>query len=127
MIAKNVTIQDLERALDAVNERYSGNVTFNRLPEVKGRAIYFTLRVLSSRGPGHRLSIYHPWLKNRRRLVAACWHVHGHFFEELFRFCPNAKIIAAGKIVTINGGNWVDHNFGGATSPNYYSHACECN
>lgn len=123
MIAKNCSTKDMERALSGVNKKYKGNVEFNRF-EPHGKHIAFTLRVKSSKGPGHRVGFY-----NSRRLVSACWHVHGHFFEELFKVNPEAVVISRwvenGKI-TRYGGNWQDRNIGSMMRPLMLSEACDC-
>lgn len=126
MIAKNTTIQDLYKTLENVNKKYDGNVIFNREPEPYGRQIRFTLRVKNSREPGHRIGFCLTSLGNHRRLVSACWHVHGNFFEELFEICPEAIIKTNGKDISIYGGNWEDRNIGSMMEPMYFSEACEC-
>jgi len=115
MQAKNVTSQQMHEALEVINKKYyADNVIFNRF-EQKGKTIHFTLRVRSSKGPGHRLGHIYPWDSafERRRLTSACWHVHGHFFDALLEINPAAVIITQGtKRVDVNGGNWQDWNIG---------------
>lgn len=123
MLASNVTLSDLETALHKINEqRFEGNVEFNRLGW-KGRRIRFTLRVKDSSGPGHRIGRH-----SARRMVSACWHVHGHFFEELFKVAPDAVVYSGGngQTITKDGGNWVDWNAGSILSPVPASCLCEC-
>ena len=127
MIAKNTNTNQLVQALNAVNNIYDDNIEFNRYPEWIGKQIRFTLRVKDSHGKGARLGFYqNPNTGNRRHLVSACWHVHGNFFEQLFKIAPDAEIIAGNKTITKNFGNWEDRNIGSMMSPLYFSEACEC-
>lgn len=135
MIAKNCTMEDLQKALALVNQRYAGNIKFKTL-EQKGRRVSFTLTVVDSKEPGHRRGI--GWRDEKpKRLAAACWHVHGHFFECLFSVNPEAGVYSsgslarpqAGKWITILGGNWQDRiirpGCGGQTAV-MWSQACDC-
>jgi hypothetical protein len=120
MMAHNVTAAQLHKALIAVNVRYEGNVTFNNLMPV-GRRVRFTLKVKDSHGPGHRIG------HSGKRMVSACWHVHGHFFEEVFKVEPKARIQSAGRgDITKDGGNWEDWDIGSRAQPLGFSDACEC-
>jgi len=129
----NATKEELERALELVNERYDGNIRWNRQPETKGSRTRFTLRVNSARGPGARRG-----LSTGRHLSSACWHVHGYFFEALFKVNPSAWVesncgtIDGAKRITIDGGNWRDRVAGQKYNgrefiPLHFSMACECN
>jgi hypothetical protein len=120
MIAKNVDRYEMERALEKVNARFSGNVYWNRF-EHKKNGIQFTLRVKDSKGPGHAIGYHHA-----RRLTFACWHVHGYFFEALFEVNPNVVVYSRGKKITKDGGNWEDWNAGSEIYPLYMSNKCEC-
>jgi len=125
MIAKNCSMIHLATALTKVNERFANNITFKRL-EMKGRNILFTLTVKNSRAPGSRTSasMFNP----ARRVSAACWHVHGHFFDELFKVVPSAVIVSRGnKKITKDSGNWEDWQIGSMMYPIMYSEACDCN
>ena len=122
MIIRGATLPMLEAALKAVSGQYQDNVEWNRMPQRLGRGVRCTLRVKSSRGPGHRLGVATP----RRRLTSACWHVHGDFFEALFLFAPYAVVTAMGERIDRNGGNWRDHNIGSRMFPVNASEACEC-
>ena len=123
------TMSDLQRALEKVNEKYEGNIAFNRL-DTRG----FTLRVTDSKGPGHRLGfppykgsgMGNDWDK-RKRMVSACWHVHGDFFDALFEINYNARITSRGKTIDSGQGNWEDFDIGSIMCPYYASEACECN
>ena len=121
MKAYGVTREQLDKALAITNAKYNENITWNRVPEQKGKAYHFTLRVKSSKGPGHRLG-----QGLQYRLTAACWHTHGDFFEALLSVEPGARIVTAKSIITNEGGNWQDCNIGSMMFPMYYSEACEC-
>ena len=132
MIVKNVTRQDLQKALDLVNGLFSGNVIWNRAPEYIGRDRYghdklrLTLRVKDSRGPGARLSIPHLRGDKQRHLISACWHVHGHFYDAL---PPEAVIqvsIRDGMHNISPGDRWHDWDCGSRMHPAYMSELCEC-
>ena len=128
MIARKCTEKDLQAALRAINKpfgiygrNYRKNIIWNRAPEKCGAGFRFTLRVNSSKGPGAKTG----W--NGRRTVSACWHVHGHFFDALFRICPAAIIRAGDQKITKEAGNWQDRNIGSDFQPLMYSESCECN
>lgn len=138
MIARNCTRADLESALSLVNRYYSNNIRFKHL-DPKGRGFSFTLTVNATstgRGrsrvtaPGARLSAYHCSTGRQRRVSAACWHVHGHFFEALFRYAPSAVVRSSWTggpcTITASEGNWQDANVGSRFSPMRFSEACEC-
>lgn len=125
MIAKNCDRLDLLRALETVNEQFDQNITFKRWPEAMGRRWRFTLRAIDSKGKGGRLSA--PMGGNQRRIgQAACWHVHGYFFDALFNVKPDASIVSGGQVITKEHGNWVDRNIGSMIYPFMYSEACKC-
>jgi hypothetical protein len=119
MIIKNAAPIDLEEALSRVNLKYGNNIVWNRKPEPIGRRFRCTLRVISSRGPGHRIGF------TGRHLISACWHVHGDFFDALFDINPNIVIVSRGKEIT-RATNWEDYNVGSLLYPMYASEACEC-
>lgn len=122
MITRNCTKEQLRQALESVNERYQGNIKFKTL-EPKGKNFSFTLTVKDSKAMGGKIG------HNGRRIAAACWHVHGHFFEELFKFAPDAKVLSrmAGTWITKMSGNWQDRNIGSMMYPLMFSQACDCN
>jgi hypothetical protein len=122
MIAKNVTMEEMELAMSHTSPMYNGNVTWNRY-ERKGRNIAFTLRVHSSKGAGAMIS--KRW-SGQRRTINACWHVHGHFFEALFKIAPEAVIMSRGNKITKDSGNWEDFNVGSMAYPVYASECCHC-
>lgn len=73
---------------DATTRYYNDNLTFNRLDSNGGKWVNFTLRVVSSKGPGHRISMM------GRHITAACWHAHRDFMIELFEQYPKAQLIS---------------------------------
>jgi hypothetical protein len=120
MIARNTNVAEMEQALLDINLLFDNNVKWEYI--TIGRSnIKFRLRVKDSRKKGARRG------HTGRRLINACWHVHGEFFDALFKINPNATIQAAGTgIITNNSGNWIDRNIGSMMYPLYYSEACEC-
>src|SRR5689334_2909273 len=132
MIAKNCTIADLYKALELTNEKFNGNVTFNREPEFIGKNIRFTLRVISSKDAGHRRG-FSFGERPAKRLTSACWHVHGKFFDALIlNVNSNAVIVSRSDKMQKNeyhnyvDGNWEDTNIGSIYNPLYFSEACDC-
>ena len=85
MKAKNVTEQEMEKALEIVNQKYNNNIIFNRF-EKNGRGFRFTLKCVSSSSEGARIGF------TGRKMVSACWHVHGDFFDALLSIQPLAVI-----------------------------------
>jgi len=120
MYAKNCSADDLQRALDAINNQFDNNVCWEREPERRGNQLMFTLRTKQGRKAGSRLT------HTGRHIPKACWHVHGEFFDALFEIAPDAVVKARDKIITASGGNWQDWNIGSHFQPMYYSEACEC-
>lgn len=121
MIARKCTREDLEKALKIVNKKYNKNIVFNRLDFP-----IFTLKCKSSKGKGHRLGIYENKNGTRRKLINCCWHVHGDFFDALFKVNPEAYIYSQGRRIDISRGNWEDKQIGSMMRPLYFSEACEC-
>lgn len=130
MIARRVCDNDMRLALFEVNRKYDGNVMFNRY-DVKDKAIHFTLRVKSNEGPGHRMSVPRRGTGTQRRLVSACRHVHGNFFNALLSINPYAVIITSfgvgsARKITADGRSWQNINIGSQTFPFLQSQTCEC-
>jgi len=117
---RNCTVEELEAALAKVNEKYNGNVKWKRFPERSGRRFKATLTVESSKGAGARRG------RSGQRVAAACWHVHGDFFDALFDIQPEAAVKSAGNLITRQSGNWQDSNIGSMMQPLMYSRACDC-
>jgi hypothetical protein len=129
MRAVNITPTQVQDALAEVNHRYRGNIRFKREPEYQGNTTRFTLTVCDSTGPGSRISPHRQTVSgNPRRIHAACWHAHGHFFEALFRLPsidPKARLWAGSTLITgpeLQDGNWQDRDIGTCM----YSEACDC-
>jgi len=130
MKAKKVSQQEMEKALEIVNEKYQGNVKWNRFDK-NGNGFNFTLKVKDFKAPGHRLHIryddpFKTCIQKTHRSSHACWHVHGDFFDALFSINPNAVIYSNGNKITKDEGNWQDRNIGSQMFPVYYSESCEC-
>ena len=144
MYAKNVSLDDLIKALSVTNKKYAHNIEFERYPEPQNKAgttFAFTLRTIDSKKPGHRLGMPHYGCTTKsgkpykaKRMPYACWHVHGDYFEALLEINPDASIQTSGSLanplpkntIDIDGGNWQDWNIGSAYQPYYMSEACEC-
>lgn len=120
MIIKNVTETQLSQILNKLNKKYNNNIIWNNYQREGALTFRITLKVLDSKNKGARRSF------NGRRLINACWHVHGDFFEELLKINPKVVIKAATKTIDINGGNWTDWNIGSMIEPLMYSEACKC-
>ena len=128
MIVKNANMDHFHAALAVVNARYAGNIKFKTL-EPKGKRISFTLTVISSTIGTGKAKVTAPGVSigpNGRRIAAACYHVHGDFFDALFRVCPDAVVMSLGKVITKDGGNWQDWNKGSMAYPKLASECCEC-
>lgn len=116
----NASINDLNAALAATNEKFGQNIQFARI-EQRGKKGLFRLRTVKTGGPGTALTA------RGRRTPSACWHAHGTFFEELLRIDPSAVITTAKSRIGAGGGNWQDYNVGSYYSPAYASTCCNCN
>lgn len=126
MIFKNVTEKDMLQALDQINKKYDNNIRFKSGPTRKGKNITATLTVNSTAdgSRGYRRS------HTGRKIAAACWHVHGDFFDALIDINPAAVIVTGltgKKVINKDGGNWEDANIGSMVDPMLYSEACDCN
>ena len=122
MKARNCSIEDLQKALELTNKDYKNNIKFKRLDFP-----IFTLTVKSTADDTTGYRIGH----TGRKVSAACWHVHGDFFDNLFSINPTAYIITSSgtgtmKITKNNGNNWIDINIGSIACPMMYSNACDC-
>ena len=82
----NATIDELEAALRKVNEKYEDNITFKTIGWKSKNRRTFTLTVVDSRGKGGRRG------RQGQRVKAACWHVHGDFFDALFEINEDAFV-----------------------------------
>jgi len=113
------TYQEISQAIEATSARFNHNIESNRF-EQDGKTFFVTLKAKDSHGEGARIGF------NGRALPNACWHVYGTFFDELFRANPSIVVVAMGRKITKDAGNWVDSNIGSMMSPLYYSEACHC-
>ena len=115
------TKKQLNEALNHVNKQFSNNIIFKNGPEqISKNRVRFTLTVKETRGPGGRVS------STGKRIKAACWHVHGEFFEYLF---SQGVTLIKSSFITMqdNSDNWKDSNIGSHFTPMNYSEACDCN
>ena len=116
----NANFNQLNEALNCVNQKFENNIKFKAIEQKTKNTIQFTLTVIDSKKPGSRRSA------EGRRIAAACWHVHGYFFEYLFLKYDNIKISAGPLTMKNNNDNWQDRNIGSNFSPLMFSQACEC-
>jgi hypothetical protein len=125
----NATIQQLNEALNYVNLSFAGNIRFKDIEQISKKTVRFTLTVKYSKEPGHRRGSYYKEGFEPKRLAAACWHVHGYFFEYLFLKYPDAIWIdAGGHKMASNSDNWQDKIIGsyGIERDLHFSEACDC-
>ncbi len=125
MIISGCTKVAIKEALVKVNQNYESNIIFNRFDTLNNKDTRHavTLRCISSRGAGHRMTVLRRG--KQRKLVASCWHVHGDFFNCL----PRGTVIRSmGGTTTCEGEvtNWHDWNIGSMMYPTMASEACEC-
>jgi len=116
----HATRESIQAALDKANESFEGNLTFNNFQRLSDTRHRVTLRVKDSKEEGARVS-FRPD-DTCRRLVSACWHAHGTFFDAL----PEGTKIQTAGMVTYPGSPWVDRNIGSDWYPVYHSEACYC-
>lgn len=128
MIAKNTTVQELERAAELVGVRLrdSRDESTTRTARVR-----FTLALNGER--------YRRWNHRRDRKVGAvCWHGHRDFFRALFELNPRAVVDISGRF---NSGDKIrytsenfesvfestgDRNIGSVYERCQYRDACDC-
>ncbi len=108
------------QALREINDRYDNNIDLLKLEPISKNRFRVRLTVKNSRGKGARIGY------TGRRVKAACWHVHGDFFDALLSLNPDAIIKAGNLKVTSQSGNWRDWNIGSLIGPLYFSEACDC-
>ena len=109
------TVRQVVDALARANALFDNNLVFNHC---YGHPTYtdVTLRVIDSRGAGARRGL------SGSRLVSACWHAHGTFFDAL----PVPARIVTRQGTTYPGAPWVDASIGSMMNPLMYSDACGC-
>jgi len=125
MLIRNVTREQLEQGLKLVNKKYDNNIIWNNFKYEYNNTFRVTLKCKDSKKAGHRLGFKYGDMK-QKRLISACWHVHGDFFDYLLSINPDVIIRVATHTIDKNGGNWEDRNIGSIMQPMYYSEACEC-
>lgn len=116
----NASKLQLTEALNFVNKSFDDNIKFKTLEQKTSKVISFTLTVKDSKLHGSKRK------QNGNRIAAACWHVHGYFFEYLFLNYPGVYIDSLGQRMNNNADNWRDRNIGSIIQPFYFSEACEC-
>ena len=109
--------EELEEALKKVNEEFKGNIAFHNDTDFKKRKFRLTVKDSKKKG-----SSFNPI--SGRRIKAACWHVHGRFFEELFEINEEAIIYSMGRRITKSGNIWVNYRRGMCTRASDW---CHCN
>ncbi len=119
----NATEKQLNEALDYVNSKFDNNITFKSFERKTANRIIFTLRVKNSSGAGAKISKF---MGRERKTISAYWHVHGHFFEYLFKNYPDTIIYSLDQKMTSNADNWQDRNVGSLYNPVYFSECCNC-
>lgn len=107
----NATKNEIASAIAAVNEKHGYKIIIKDLNYSTQKTIQFTIRSERSGIPG---SCY---AQSGRKSIAASWHAHGYLFDELFKIRNDIYIIAAGRRITAEMGNWVDFNVGSQASP----------
>lgn len=111
---------DILQALREINEMYDDNVDLLKLEPISKNRFRVRLTVKDSSGRGARIGY------TGRRVKAACWHVHGDFFNALLSLNPDAVIKTGIRTITSQSGNWRDWNIGSVINPLYFSEACNC-
>lgn len=121
-----IDAETLETIKNNVSREYGGNVRWKRIPEPTGKAISFTLTVVSSHGDGSRRS------NEGRKIAAACWHVHRDLFERIFSENPDARIKTAmadykgEKDFSYKYPETGNTNVGSIANPLFADEACNC-
>ncbi len=111
----NATIQQLENALDVLQNEYNYPlVAFQNIEQKTSNRRQFTLKAVSKER-GARTSA------SGRNMPKASWHVHGYFFDILMNADKNVFIRSAGNLITFDNGNWTDWNVGSMYSPCMFS------
>ena len=95
MKAWNIELDKIRKIVNTVSkEKYENNLIldeggFHSPPKKVGKAISFTLRVNSSKEPGHTIT------HSGKRWVSACWHCHRDVMIAMFKYNPNIRIKSA--------------------------------
>ncbi|MCW3994949.1 MAG: hypothetical protein NWE98_02215 [Candidatus Bathyarchaeota archaeon] len=127
MIISRITKNEIETAFQKINAKYNNNLVLNceTLSATRHRVrIRAVPKKQRKSDDGVKLGY------NGRLTAAACWHVHGYFFDELLALQPKTIIRALKrKIYAKNGrifGNWQDWNCGSILNPKMASDYCMC-
>ena len=115
MKVKNISIADLQTALETVNADHGYKLEFNREPSYTGNFLNFTIKS-ASKIPGARTSA------SGRNLAKASWHSHGYLFDAILELAPTAIIKTAFATIDQDKfgntvGNWEDTNCGSYYAP----------
>lgn len=110
----NATPAELRQALDKINKKYDGNISFCTLEHKTKSRVSFTLAA-KSKLKGARRS------HSGRNLPKASWHVHGDLFDALFEIREDIFILSLGARITKDEGNWVDRQVGSPMQPVFMS------
>lgn len=121
----NVSLEQLQEALNQANRDYAGNLTFKSIFP-NGKHINFTLTVHSSRSPGARRGF------RGQRIAAACWHAHRDVMHEIFDGVPDARLKSG--MIDYRGRDDFEsnhhgtgyRNIGSQLEPLSYQQACDC-
>lgn len=130
------TEKQIQATVDFVSAyEYSDNLIVDRLDTITESTLRtnLKLRVVSSRGPGHRLAARaHHNTGNRRHLVAACWHAHRDVLTVLFDMQPEARIKTCFADYRGQDGflrlfpATYRRNAGSQVEPVFYGQCCDC-
>jgi hypothetical protein len=128
MHARKCTTDQLWEALRIVNEKYNGNIKFYGDPIRDPKGLWFRLRSDNAQESGAAAS------GSGKKTGSGCWHVHGDFFDTLFKINPEAIVYSGMRNydgnalkITKDEGNWEDRNVGSNNDPCNASDACDCN
>ncbi len=124
MIISNTTYTELKTAMGETNKKFDKNIIFKTCTSLNNKDSRWsvTLTVIDSNGKGSRRGFQRRRDGERRRLSAACWHVHGFFMDSLNKA---AVIRSAGHVVR-PGDNWNDWTAGSIFEPCMMSELCDC-
>ena len=129
MKTRNITVKQLETALENINrELYDNNIKMDiREKYTSGGLPRHSVKV--GVHSSHKVGgSYNPYSK--RHIAAACWHVFGHFLDELGEICDNTALVELmdydykTRVVHPKDHDWLDLNVGSNWYPMYQSEKC---
>lgn len=126
MIISNISIDQLNKALELTNKEFDNNAIYNRFQQLSKSRFRVTLKVKDLHKPGSRLGFSLTSKGNHRHIPSACWHLYGRFIDIIFELEPKARVQANGNVFYSYNWEWIDRNIGSMMNPFYYSEACEC-